>query len=144
MNDKEFNKQKARIKKYMDKWHATLGLRWFDVDITYERSYSTDGRAASTVMDRWQYRAFDITYYLPNMADLDDEHFEEIIVHELTHCLTAPFAMNMIGTDDDNEYRRNLIEQTVTIVANAIEWSYQAGKDSVKIKKAKKAIKEKK
>lgn len=138
MNDKESAKQKARIKKYMDKWHETLGLKWFEVNITYERSYSTDESAAITIMDRWQYRSFDITYYLPNLADLDDEHLEGVIVHELVHCLTAPFAMNMKGTEDNDGYRRDLIEQTTTIVANAIEWAYQAGVDSGKVNKVKK------
>lgn len=135
MDDKEYRKQKARIKKYMDKWHSTLGLRWFDVDIIYDRSISNDGSAAITDMGRWSYRSFDITFYMPIMAELNDERFEEVVVHELVHCLTAPFAMNMQGSEENSNYRRDIMEQTTTIITNAIEWSYQAGIDSVKVNK---------
>lgn len=139
MTDAEYRKEKARVKGYVDKWRTTLGLGWFRLNFDWERSYSPKGHAALTTMDRWQYREFDVLFFLPNMAELTDERCEEVVIHELAHCLTAPFAMNMNGADTNDDYRRDIMEQTTTIVANAIEWAYQAGEKSAKVKKVIKA-----
>jgi hypothetical protein len=134
MNDAVYKTQKKRVGDFLTKWQGPMGLRMVKVNVTWDRSYDGDGAAARTTMNRWQYKEFDITFYLPRFIDLSDDEAESVVVHELSHCLMAPISMNMTGVDDDNDYRRQLMELNTSQVSDALEWVYQAGRDSVKVK----------
>lgn len=124
MNDKEYNKIKSRIGKYMTKWQGPMGMRWYKINVVWDRSYDRDGASARTDMSRWQYHECDITFFLPTLADRSDEEIESVVVHELTHCLLAAISCNMKGVDENDDYRRQIMEQNTTMVANALEWVY--------------------
>ncbi len=133
MTDKDFNLQRKRVKKILHKWINQMGMKWFHFDIEYFRVYDETSRgcAAKAIYDRWMYRDFELHFFLPAIDDLkDDDDVERVIIHELTHCLTAPLACNMQGTDTNDKYRRDLIEQTTEIITAAFDWTYRAGKDS--------------
>ena len=42
MTDKEYREQKARVKKYIDKWFKALGMGWFHIDMTWSRERDED------------------------------------------------------------------------------------------------------
>lgn len=107
-----------------------MGLKWFKIQVTWDRSYcEVPATAAITGMERWKYREYDITYFLPKLSEMTDEEVEGIVVHELCHCLLAPMTCNMEGTNEDNSYRRDLVEFNTELVASAMGWVWQAGKD---------------
>lgn len=135
MNDEEARKQKRRIQKFITKWQAPMGLRWFKIHLIYERGLCTtgSGTAAETSMANWKYRSFEIIFYLPVIAEQKDDEVEEIVVHELTHCLLGPISCNMRGTNENDDYRRDIMELNTELVASAIMWTYQAGADAAKL-----------
>ena len=132
MNDKAYNEHKARIQKLLTRWVTPMGLNWFKVDVTWDRSYAKDGSAAITDMSNWKYRDFGITFYMPTCADMNDEELEKLVVHELCHVLLAPISCNMEGTDDNDHYRRDIMELNTEIVASAFLWVRHAGTDDQK------------
>lgn len=120
MKGAEFEKHRERIKQLVYHWRKMLGLDRHTLNLTYDRSYSTHppGVAAVTHMSRWKYLEFDITFYMPNVADCSDDQLENLVVHELVHCLLAPISHNMRGSND--EYQADLMELNTSQVAAAI------------------------
>lgn len=135
MKDKEYEAEKKRIKGLVDKWVDPLGLKWFEITINYNRDYQEkDNNAAIATYSSWMYRHFTIDFFTATTKESSDAELEDTIVHELVHCLTAPLASNMIGTDSNDQYRRDLIEQTVDMITKAFGWVYEAGVDDGKVK----------
>lgn len=134
IDDARYKKEKARIGKYMTKWQGPLGLRWFKIEVAFDRSYSPDNThtAAVTHMGAWQYHQFTITYYIPEMMDMPDDEIETTVLHELSHVLLASISCNMDGTDSDDKYRRQLMEFNTELVAKALLWARLAGTDDHK------------
>lgn len=123
MTDKQYRDQRKRVRKYFDKWFTTLGLGWYQVDVVWSRTVDEDDRdtAAKTTW-RWQYRTASITFYLPTIAELNDEKLEGVVVHEFAHILTGSMVQN---SPDDNS---QLMEYGTEIVARALIWAREAGK----------------
>ena len=108
-----------------------MGMRMVEVNLTWDRAPHPEGFAATTEMSRWMYHSYDIIFYLPALLEMDDEHLENVVIHELTHCLLAPLSCNV--KYDDEGHMRNTMEWNTELVARAVEWIYQAGADSVKL-----------
>lgn len=132
LDDAEFKKQKARIGKFLTKWQGPMGLRWFNIEVIFDRSYAQDNSAAVTSMARWRYREFDITFYIPALMDKTDAEVEKTVVHELSHCLLAPISCNMRDVDENSEYRRDLMEFNTELVTAALMWCRDEGVDDHK------------
>lgn len=122
MNDKEYAKQKKRVKKYWDKWFESIGLAWWKIDITWdrEREEGTPSQLGKTET-RWQYRTAAVTFNLPEIAIVTDERLEECVVHEMTHILVGGLH------DLRDDQSREITEYTVTTIARAIIWAREAG-----------------
>lgn len=128
MNDKEYAKQKARVKKYWDKWFDTIGLAWWNVNITWDRERREDRPSQlGETSSKWQYRSAHVTFQLPEIATVTDERLEECVVHEMTHILLQ-------GIEDfRDDQATQITEYTTTTIARAIIWAREAGqKYSVK------------
>lgn len=137
MNDKDYKLQKTRVKKIFDAWRKRMGMGWFHFEVEYYRVYDEDNRSTlgKAFYSNWMYRQFEIHFYLPATQDTtDDSEIEDMIVHELVHCITAPLACNMSGTDTNDEYRRNLIEQTTDIITKGFVWVFEAGQENAIVK----------
>lgn len=123
MTDKEYREQKKRVKKYIDKWFKTLGLGWFSVDMEWSRE--RDGETAARTLSSWQYKNATITWFLPLLAQHDDDTVERTVVHEFCHILLSALAQNQ---SDSNEGLANQInEYTTEVVASAMIWARMAG-----------------
>lgn len=123
MSDKEFSKQKKRVQKYIDKWFETMGLGWFKVK--FEWSREPDGEVAGRTWSMWQYKQATITWFLPHLAECDDETIESTVVHEFCHILLSGLAQNQDNLND--ELTNQINEYTTEIVARAMMWAREAG-----------------
>lgn len=129
MIDAEYRKQKKRVGDFLTKWQGPMGLRQVKIEVIWDRSYNSDSMVAETNMGRWEYREYDITFYLPSCAEQSDEDLERVVVHELAHCLLAPISMSMLGTDENDKYRRKIMEFNTELVTSALFWVRSAGED---------------
>lgn len=121
MNDEEFEKQKARVQRYIDKW-MPAGFGWWRLDIQWERG-SASGFEGYTenpnIIEHWQYRAATITFNLGATKDLTEERLEETVVHELSHLLVGSIL------DYSTEAQCQMTEFAVTSVARALLWTHK-------------------
>jgi hypothetical protein len=127
MTDKEYREQKKRVKAYFDKWSRAVGLGWYRVFYEWDRARSEDD--VSEVMKTtvsWHYR--EVTFYirLPAAAELDDEHLEHVVVHELVHALTGSFMSQM---DLSDKAVNQIMEFGTESIAMALIWAREAGKN---------------
>jgi hypothetical protein len=134
MTNKEFSQEKKRIAKYLDKWHKTLGMGWWEVQIVNDRYYCQvdDHIKAETIAD-WGYKTAVITFYMPLTIKLSDQELEETIVHEYSHILTNPFYKSLPDEKDQNLVA--ICEYGTEMVKNALLWTRKAGKDDKPIDK---------
>lgn len=132
MTDLEYAKQKKRVGKYLTKWQDCMGLKWWNIQIVWDRSYSSSenpGAAAETNMNGWKYRQAGITFYLPKIAEEPDaDEIEKLVVHELCHVLLGPISTNM--EDLNGSYQRQLMEFNTDLVADALLWTRRAARDA--------------
>lgn len=124
MTDKEFNMQKKRVQKYIDRWFKTLGLGWFKVDMNWSRERDErEPKTAGYVNTLWQYRSASITWFLPAVADCDDDSLEGVVVHEFTHILVAPLMA--VSKEEDLSLQH---EYATESLARAFIWAREAGR----------------
>lgn len=97
LSDAEYDEAVARVQLIEERWHHALGLGWWRVTLTYDRSgegfhdehpdsgFTTLAKAKG----RWMYGLGEITFNIPACADTSDEDLERVIVHEICHILVA-------------------------------------------------------
>ena len=122
MTDKEYNVQKKRIEKYINKWQGPMGLKWFSIQSAYCREHR-DGLECDICADTevlWEYRKAVITYYIPKIETITDGQLEDVIVHELCHVL--------LGGLKRDDTPREVLEYTTQLVADSMQWVRAAGK----------------
>ena len=96
MSDKEFNLQRKRIKTHLKHWRTILGLDSWTIRFEYHETRYEDNPARQADTDgSWQYQDATIRFFLPNIAEVDDDEVREIVVHELCHLLLDPIAHNI-------------------------------------------------
>lgn len=123
MTDKEYEIQKARLKKAIDKWFDIFGLGWYTIDMAYARERDeTVSTTAGKVTTHWQYRSAKITWFLPAIADCDDDYLEGIVTHEFSHILVAPLCL--VDSEEDLPTQHEFATESV---ARALIWAYEAG-----------------
>lgn len=88
MTDKEFKKQRKRIRKLMDKWRDRLWLQewWITNSFSrgaFESNGDYDALAATSV--QWAYRQATITWDMEAVSNQTDEELERVFVHEIMH-----------------------------------------------------------
>lgn len=93
MNDAEFEVQKARIWKYLDKWLDRLPGR-FNVKVYYYRGLIPDVDGTGVHEDslmrvgvQWEYMKANIHVNLDQAAECDDDYLNLSAAHEVAHIL---------------------------------------------------------
>ena len=114
--------KRGQIKKLFEKWTYLLGLRWWNVTITYVddpeeiiRTFRvTDDEicVAKSYCD-WRYATCNIYVNFPQLKQMDKKQIVMTIVHELCHALVNEMRENGI----DHE------ERVVTGLAKAFLWT---------------------
>lgn len=130
MTDKEFDRQKRRVERIVDKWRNIIGLSDHRLRYKFIRENHTDGNVAAQCYALWQYKHHIIEFYMPSLMDCtDDDELEEDILHELCHILIAPATGNEAPSD---KVARETHEFATQSVCFAIKWAYEAGKKDKK------------
>lgn len=124
MTDKEYQKQKRRVQRYIDKWFKPMDLGWYWVDCEWIRERNEDQPATTAITTAfWQYRHATIKWYMPSVADNDDDYLEGIVVHEFVHILVAPLMK--VDTQDDlplqHEFATECLARALRSVKEAAE-----------------------
>ena len=133
MNDKEYEQQKNRVKKLLDKWRTPLGLGWWRVTLEYSREKSrgedTPSEHNADVNGTWDvifstrsdfhYKVATITAFLPIIKDINDEDMERYFLHECMHILVTPMKHKDKGPQE---------ELVATTLADTILWVVEGTK----------------
>ncbi len=126
MNDKEYERQKTRIQKYIDKWIPMLGLKWWTLKIVYDRENppyddcnNQDFRYSTGVVTsvNYPYRNACIKFFLTELKTWDSIELEKAVIHKCVHVLTN--EIRDVDKDINHE------ERAVTDLTNAFYWTYK-------------------
>lgn len=144
MTDKDFKALNVTIKRLLNTWGYNLGFRHWDINYKLERDYSSDNRdiCAETSIS-WEYMDMMITFYGHKLEGKDEAAIEEIVIHELSHALVNEMRAPSACCEDQSDDMMKHEERVVTMITNAITWSYRDGfeKGSKNVKAIKKATK---
>lgn len=138
MNDTEYEATKARVEERAQRWIAALGLRWWRVHLVWMRDMEDaprrpNGKAERLAADThasWQYMEATVRWFLPVLADMDDEELDYIVRHELAHILVNEMRW-VQGTaegghaDDDSHDHE---ERVCTMLGKAFGWVKEAAR----------------
>jgi hypothetical protein len=130
MTDKEYKKQVARVRKYLDKWQKPCGFGWWTIEVEYSRERDEDVAGTfAQCWSYWQYRSGTLRFFLPVVANCTDEQVEQNVLHELCHLIVSPLE------NFDSKEKRQITEYTTTLVAEALYWAHtqvKKGRSNVK------------
>ncbi len=90
------------------KWRECLGLNTWRFEINYFRTGDYmpgegDTVTFANITPQWKYLEAQLSFNMPQLAEMDDVQLEEIVVHELSHCLVD--EMRAVEKDPDHEER---------------------------------------
>lgn len=126
MTDREAKIQEKRVKLIVERWRAILGLSDHRLRYKFIREYHTDSFVAAQCFPLWQYKHHTIEFYLPSLAECDDEsELEEDVLHELVHILLAPATGNDAKADQAENEKDEFATQSITY---ALIWARDAGR----------------
>lgn len=139
MNDRDYKAQERRIRQFANFWAKALGLnQWalhFQLCREGEMQADHDNSPESAfapLMDcetQWEYQQAHIRINAPMLATVDDAAAERCVVHELAHVLVSEMRVpDWAGaTDEARHSLRDHEERVVTMLANALLWTREAG-----------------
>lgn len=90
MTDREFRKERRRIRKAYHAWASRLGLNQWMMHLKFHRGpYEIDGvtndEAAASVRVAWEYREATMEFNLAKTSALSKADLVDVIVHEAMH-----------------------------------------------------------
>jgi hypothetical protein len=110
---------RTRIYAIVNEWLDLLEMRWLHITVSCSDSeHPDDSYTAADTDAKWEYRQAKITFYLPSIANHDDEDLEGIIVHELVHVLLAP--MESLRKDSETKQCELAVENTARALIAAM------------------------
>lgn len=100
------------------KWEALLGLDYLSI---YHRRIDAlaDEPHQSIIAEtkaQWQYKQASILWYVPNVATIEDDQLEGVVIHEFCHVLLASMECLITPTK-----HREACEYAIQNVADAIK-----------------------
>jgi len=109
---------KKKIKEIFERWTYLLGLRWWDISLTFSKEksyfYKDDGsRILAKTWSDWRYMKATILINYREIKLLDPEEIEKIIIHELCHVLVNEMREGDISHE----------ERVVTTLTKAFLWT---------------------
>ena len=131
MTDAEYKAAKKRVQAVADRWRTVLGLGWWRITFVWSRTEkATDeerhGRDFNCIADtsvKWQYLDATITFYLPMVTGVSDDHLDYIVRHEFMHVLVREMRWQDHGDADNLDHE----ERVATTLAKAFAWTREAG-----------------
>lgn len=116
----EFTRQRRRIARALDHWRARLELDHWEGVISYinepaPSSHPRDAGVAAEVDTSWAYERYEMRFWVPRFAEMDDDGLSQCVLHELCHVLIEP-ATKQTRTRAE----QNLNEMVTTRLTRAI------------------------
>ena len=135
MNDAEFFAQVARLLALAEQWVRPIGLGWWRIDLTYDRTgedfadaKQQSGNFYSTSLARcyadWRYGLATIVWNMPEVARKTNDELEHAFVHELMHCY-----LHELRGDDDSDDHPDHEEHAATSLEKAFIWIRDRARD---------------
>lgn len=95
LDDKTYEREKRRVKRAFRRLKPQLWAGWWCWHLLYDRHpddhhVGTGGDISASITADWRYREATITFYMPAVAELDDETLDELIIHEVLHAWVNP------------------------------------------------------
>jgi hypothetical protein len=116
-------KVKKLLRKHCDFWVTWMGLKWWRVEIVFERGRTPcrDGEAdkAGECFADWKYLWAKILFWPDAMTHLTESEIEGVVIHEMAHVLVN--EMRTEGIDHE--------ERVVTGLEYAFKWVRDAAKE---------------
>lgn len=117
MNDAEYNRLKEELDGLVDLWKERLKLAYWRISCCYYRSPSAFeagappdvGQAASACCDaKWQYFDACLHFNVERIFAANDSHEdrEEIVVHELCHCVLDELYKSAASADGNTAFEK--------------------------------------
>ena len=133
MTDKQFEQQKKRIEKYINKWLHLFNLWGWKGKCVWERDSKKNQDGETEVLAHcfsdWKYLIYELTFFLSSFVHKSNRDVERVVVHEMLH----------IVLNEMRENRHENEERVVSTLTNIMESVYEAGqKKPIKLKKVKK------
>lgn len=123
MTDEEFEIEKNRVGRAIDRWFEPMGfLMWQQVQIAYHREPLTNDNgdvlgALADCNSKWEYLCAHLRFYLPGTARIDDDQLDYLVRHELLHALVDEMRPRKRTVED-----RAHEERVVTQLAMVLGW----------------------
>ena len=121
LNDKDWDKQKKRVKKVVDKWLKPIGLGWWIVHLKYDTENKDCDEEVANCRVNWPYKEATITFNLSVIENLDDERLNYTVLHEFMHIFVR--EMRDMGTHEEFSDAIKHEERVCTDLANAMMWA---------------------
>ena len=126
MEPEDYEREKARVERFIEKWASDLGLGWWRVEYRWHDEPCEDDKAGeSTSMQttsRWEYRWAAIDIYLPSCVGAADSEVEHWLVHEYAHVLLS-VEQRQLSWKQHGQFGEAATEN----VARALLWTREAG-----------------
>ncbi|KKL87354.1 hypothetical protein LCGC14_1935570 [marine sediment metagenome] len=95
LDDKQFEREKRRVKRAFRRLRPRLWAGWWAWDIVYDRypddhHNETGKEVNASITADWRYRQAVITFYMPAIAEMGDEELDMVIIHEVLHAWVNP------------------------------------------------------
>ncbi|MGK2898834.1 MAG: hypothetical protein ACSLE9_09130 [Burkholderiaceae bacterium] len=92
MTDKEFKRERKRIRALAAKWRDPLRLFEWEVELRYSRgpfevNGTRDSDAVGMASVQWPYRKATLTFDVTETAGYSDAYLEQVFVHECVHVI---------------------------------------------------------
>lgn len=127
MRDAEYDAQRERVKVIIDRWYASLGLKWWRTDFNWYDGPIPDAHedAIMTCEADWRYMHATIRICVPKVAEIeDDAYLEYCMIHEFCHILVCEMRERC------DDCQRGHEERVVTMLAKAFQWVRDAAMET--------------
>lgn len=111
--------EQARAETQTKEVSRRLGLDWLEYKVEYSSVVSE--AAASTIASsswNWFYRQGEMTWFLPQVAQLEDKEIRDTAIHEFVHALIDPIWGEL--SDEDQKRLDHHMELATENVARAL------------------------
>lgn len=131
MNDAEYAAQVDRLKALAERWIHAIGLGWWRITNSYDRTGEDFHDSVSRVggfrtgtvarcFPEWRYGIATIVWNMPEVETQDDEQLELVFVHELMHIFLHELRGNEDGDHLDHE------DHVATTLSKGFIWARNA------------------
>lgn len=143
MTDKEFHKQKRRVKAAYEKWHSPTGMgEWIGSHIWHRDGTcgETDGikygaETTARAYVSWEYITVCFHWNLESIANHNDDELDRIVRHEIAHALINEMRMYGPPFHRDDQAKEEAMkheERVVTKLATVLLWCRLKGQEETK------------